>query len=113
MVRQPERDLPELLAFFHLPRHLWKKLRTTNIIERCFVEVRRRPAPWCALLTCRVSNASSTPSSSALTWSGKPAPSAYLHNQLDVTLITFESRPKDIRQPLSDMQRSQRFLDWG
>jgi len=45
MVRQLERDLPELLSFFRLPRHLWKKLRTTNIIERCFVEVRRRTRP--------------------------------------------------------------------
>jgi transposase-like protein len=42
MVRQLERDLPELLSFFSFPRHLWRKLRTTNIIERCFVEVRRR-----------------------------------------------------------------------
>ena len=38
-------DLPELLSFFHFPRHLWKKLRTTNVIERCFVEVRRRTRP--------------------------------------------------------------------
>ena len=45
MVRQLERDLPELLQFFALPRHLWRKLRTTNIIERCFVEVRRRTSP--------------------------------------------------------------------
>lgn len=45
MVRQLERDLPELLSFFRFPRHLWKKLRTTNIIERCFVEVRRRTRP--------------------------------------------------------------------
>ena len=45
MVRQLERDLAELLAFFRLPRHLWRKLRTTNIIERCFVEVRRRTRP--------------------------------------------------------------------
>jgi putative transposase len=45
MVRQLERDLPELLHFFALPRHLWKKLRTTNVIERCFVEVRRRTRP--------------------------------------------------------------------
>ena len=45
MVRQLERDLPELLAFFRFPRHLWRKLRTTNIIERCFVEVRRRTRP--------------------------------------------------------------------
>ncbi len=45
MVRHLERDLPELLSFFSLPRHLWRKLRTTNIIERCFAEVRRRPRP--------------------------------------------------------------------
>ena len=40
-----ERDLPELLAFFRFPKHLWRKLRTTNIVERCFVEVRRRTRP--------------------------------------------------------------------
>lgn len=45
MVRQLERDLPELLQVFAFPRHLWRKLRTTNIIERCFVEVRRRTRP--------------------------------------------------------------------
>ena len=45
MVKQLERDLPELLAFFRSPKHLWRKLRTTNIIERCFVEVRRRTRP--------------------------------------------------------------------
>jgi putative transposase len=39
------RDLPELLAFFQCPRRLWRKLRTTNVIERCFVEVRRRTRP--------------------------------------------------------------------
>ena len=45
VVRRLERDLPELLSFFSFPRHLWRKLRTTNIIERCFVEVRRRTRP--------------------------------------------------------------------
>lgn len=45
MVRQLERDLPELLHFFALPPHLWRKVRTTNVIERCFVEVRRRTRP--------------------------------------------------------------------
>lgn len=45
MVRQLEKDLPELLTFFDFPRHLWRKLRTTNVIERCFVEVRRRTRP--------------------------------------------------------------------
>jgi transposase-like protein len=45
MVRQLERDLPELLSVFAFPAHLHKKLRTTNVIERCFVEVRRRTRP--------------------------------------------------------------------
>ena len=45
MVCQLQKDLPELLSFFSFPRHLWRKLRTTNIIERCFVEVRRRTRP--------------------------------------------------------------------
>ena len=44
MVRQLERDLPELLAFYSFPKPLWKK-RTTNVIERVFVEVRRRTRP--------------------------------------------------------------------
>src|SRR5215472_1465403 len=45
MVKQLKQDLPELLSFFSLPRQLWRKLRTTNVIERCFVEVRRRTRP--------------------------------------------------------------------
>jgi len=45
MVKQLEKDLPELLTFCDFPKHLWKKLRTTNVIERCFVEVRRRTRP--------------------------------------------------------------------
>ncbi len=45
MVKRLERDLPELLSFFSFPRHLWRSLRTTNAIERCFVEVRRRTRP--------------------------------------------------------------------
>jgi transposase-like protein len=45
IVRQLEKDLPQLLSFFRFPRHFWRKLRTTNVIERCFVEVRRRTRP--------------------------------------------------------------------
>ena len=47
LVRRLERDLPQLLSFFAFPPHLWRKLRTTqpNVIERCFVEVRRRTRP--------------------------------------------------------------------
>ena len=49
-----QRDLPELLAIFSFPKHLRKKLRTTNVIERCFVEVRRRTRP----MVCFVNMAS-------------------------------------------------------
>jgi transposase-like protein len=45
VARSLARDLPELVAFFRGPRPLWRRLRTTNIIERCFVEVRRRTRP--------------------------------------------------------------------
>jgi transposase-like protein len=45
MVKSLEKDLPELLNFFAFPKHLWRKLRTTNAIERCFVEIRRRTRP--------------------------------------------------------------------
>ena len=40
-----EQDLDSLLSFFSCPEFLWKKLRTTNIIERVFREVRRRTRP--------------------------------------------------------------------
>ena len=85
MVRRLQRDLPELLSVFAFPRHLWKKLRTINVIERCFVEVRRRTRPWLALSMCKAWTESSIPSSRASTWNGKPAPSTYLHKQLGIT----------------------------
>jgi transposase-like protein len=40
-----ERDLEELWAFYALPSAHWRKIRTTNIIERLFREVRRRSRP--------------------------------------------------------------------
>lgn len=40
-----EKDLEELLAFYACPHGLYKKLRTTNVIERAFREVRRRTRP--------------------------------------------------------------------
>jgi transposase-like protein len=45
LVQRLGTDLPELLSFYRFPKHLWRKLRTTNVIERCFVEVRRRTRP--------------------------------------------------------------------
>jgi len=40
-----ERDLDQLLNFYSLPEGHWKKVRTTNVIERAFREVRRRTRP--------------------------------------------------------------------
>jgi len=44
-VASVERDLEELLAFYDFPPAHWQKIRTTNIIERAFREVRRRTRP--------------------------------------------------------------------
>lgn len=41
-----ERDLENLLSFFTAPESHWQKVRTTNVIERAFREVRRRTRPW-------------------------------------------------------------------
>jgi hypothetical protein len=76
VVRRLERDLPELLSFFAFPRHLWRKLRTTNVIEPCFVEVRRRTRPMvCFVNVERVDRIIYSASSRDLIWNGKPAPS--------------------------------------
>lgn len=43
-----EKDIEELLSFLACPVAQRRKLRTTNVIERCFREVRRRTRP----MTC-------------------------------------------------------------
>ena len=40
-----ERDLDNLLSFFRVPQSHWKKVRSTNVIERAFRVVRRRTRP--------------------------------------------------------------------
>jgi transposase-like protein len=40
-----EKDLDELLPFLDCPREHWRKIRTTNTIERAFREIRRRTRP--------------------------------------------------------------------
>ncbi len=47
-VRCIEKDLEELLSFFKVPKDDWKKVRTTNAIERSFREVRKRVRPICS-----------------------------------------------------------------
>jgi hypothetical protein len=64
------------------------QLRTTNVIERSSSKCAAALGPWCALLMWRASTASSTPSSRDSTWNGKPAPSTYLHKQLDVAPVS-------------------------
>lgn len=49
-----EKDLEALLCFFAQPQGHWKKVRTTNAIERQFREVRRRTDP----MTCFANEAS-------------------------------------------------------
>jgi len=48
------KDIDELVTFLKEPEALWRKLRTTNAIERIFREVRRRTRP----MTCFTNAAS-------------------------------------------------------
>ncbi len=50
-VRCIEEDLEELLAFYQCSPKYWKRIRSTNVIERLFVEVRRRIRTMCAFTT--------------------------------------------------------------
>jgi putative transposase len=40
-----EADIDDMLSFLNCPRAHWRKIRTTNAIERAFREVRRRTRP--------------------------------------------------------------------
>ncbi len=44
-VRCLEKDLFHCFHYFRFPQDLWKTIRTTNILERAFREVRRRTRP--------------------------------------------------------------------
>jgi transposase-like protein len=50
-VRCLEKDLFSCLRFYDFPSHLWKKIRTTNILERAIREVRRRTNPMGGVFT--------------------------------------------------------------
>ncbi len=85
MVKQLERNLLEVLAFYHFPRHQWSRLRTTNLIKRPFVEVRR----WTRPMVCFVKMESADHIIYLIfhrfNWSGNSALSRFLHKPLDVT----------------------------
>jgi len=44
-VRCLERDLHHCLHYYRFPKERWKQVRTTNILERAFRELRRRTRP--------------------------------------------------------------------
>jgi transposase-like protein len=92
-----ERDLAELLVFLSFRGIFRKKLRSTNVIERVFVEVRRRTRP----MVCFVNVASadgiiySIFQRFNLEW--RNAPAGFLHKQLDITL-----RPAPLTSPFEE-----------
>jgi putative transposase len=75
-----EKDLEELLSFFSCPSQQRRKVRTTNVIERAFREVRRRTRP----MTCFNNQASCERIIYAVVshlngnWKGHPLP-AFTH----------------------------------
>jgi len=44
-VRCIEKNLAECLRYYDFDKSMWKSIRTTNILERAFREVRRRTRP--------------------------------------------------------------------
>jgi transposase-like protein len=83
MVRRLQRDLPELLSFYRFPQHLWKKLRTTNIIERCFGEVRRRTRPIACFVNVESVDRIIYPIFQRFNLEWKNRTSSFLHKRLD------------------------------
>jgi hypothetical protein len=87
MVRQLERDLPELLNFFSFPNHLCRSLRNTNVMERCLWKCGKELGAWFALSMLTAWIGSFSRSSTALMKIREIASSELLHKQLDITLL--------------------------
>lgn len=68
------RDWEALLAFYHAPERDWRRVRTTNAIERVFREIRRRTRP----MTCFTNTSScerivfAIASATNKRWEGRP-----------------------------------------
>ena len=85
MLRRLEKDLPELLSFFQCPRHLRRKLRTTHVIERGFVEVRRRPRPMVCFVNLQSGDRIVFSIFNQMNPQWKNRTPRFLHRQLDST----------------------------
>ena len=85
MVRRLEKKLPEWLSFFSFPRHLRRKLRTINVIERLFVEVRRRTRPMVCFVNVKSVDRIIYSIFHRFNLEWKIAPSKFLHMLLDIT----------------------------
>jgi transposase-like protein len=66
---------------------LWRRIRTTNIIERAFVEVKRRTRPMGSLVTEVVWNEFSMRSSFTTILKARKYPLSFLHRELDTTQL--------------------------
>jgi putative transposase len=87
MVRRLGRDLPELLSVFAFPGIYGRKLRTTNVIERCFVEVRRRTRPMVCFVNVQSVDRIIYSIFQRFNLEWKTRTLSYLHKQLDITLL--------------------------
>ena len=82
-----ERDLERLLSFYDVPEHHWKKVRTTNVIERSFREVRRRTRPMSSFANPGSCDRIVFGVISHLNRSWEKKPSKNLHTILDATSL--------------------------
>ena len=80
-----ERDLEALLNFYAVPTAHWIKVRTTNVIERAFREVRRRTRPMSSFVNRESCDRIVFGVISHLDAPGKENPFLNLHKHLDGT----------------------------
>jgi len=104
-VKSLESEIEDLLSFYQVklcPKErqglnakeiqraqmvLWKKIRTTNLIERAFKEVKRRTRPMGSLVTEVVWNEFSMRYSSIIILKAKRYPLFFLHIELDYCVM--------------------------
>src|SRR5271166_5295618 len=87
MVRPLERDLRSCCRFSASPGICGGSYAPPISSNAASSRYGDAPGPWSALSTYPVCTVSSIPFSRDSIWNGKPAPSVFLHKQLDVTLV--------------------------